>query len=64
MITSDLEATAARFGQPVDWVRFHAHGPHICVDGKNYIASCLVTDPAMESVARHYLRLSWHGSAA
>jgi hypothetical protein len=29
----------------------HDNGPHICLDGRRYIGSCLVTDPTCDYLA-------------
>lgn len=52
----DAVTAAARFGMPEQWGRYH-QGHHVCVDGRNYTAYCLVThpDPAVERVARYFM---------
>lgn len=49
---------AKRFGRSVEWATEHTVFPHKCVDGKRYLASCLVTDPDCDRVARSYLSLA------
>jgi hypothetical protein len=51
------EIVAERFGRSVEWAREHV-GPHRCVSGSLYKASCLVSDPECESVARSYMWLA------
>lgn len=53
--TQDAATAAARFGQPTEWARYHSGDHHVCLDGRQYRGSCLVTDPAMEQVARNIL---------
>jgi hypothetical protein len=50
------EQAAARFEMPAEWGRYHTRW-HICVDGRNYSGqpTCLVTDPAVERVARYFM---------
>lgn len=48
---------AERFNLPIEWARMHV-GRHVCVDGRNYIHSCLVNDPECDHLARRRLNLS------
>lgn len=57
------EAVAERFGKSIEWARDHV-GRHVCVDGKRYIYSCLVSDPDCDKVARSYMRLTEHNRTA
>lgn len=54
--SQDATTAAARFGQPIEWARYHAStAHHVCLDGRQYRGSCLVTDPEMDQVARNIL---------
>lgn len=48
------QQVAERFGLPLAWAQMH-QGRHRCVDGRNYIYSCLVTDPDCDHEARNYM---------
>ena len=41
---------ADRFGMPPEWAARHV-GEHVCVDGRRYYHSCLVSDPACHETA-------------
>jgi len=53
-VPETAEQIAQRFGMPTQWARYH-EGQHICVDGRNYIGSCLVTDPATQQTAQYFI---------
>lgn len=48
------EEAAARLGLPADFTAMH-EGHHVCIDGKHYTYSCLITDPDCDSMARSRL---------
>jgi len=54
-VSADLEATADRLDLPISEVRRHATGRHVCVDGRYYEMSCLVTDPEWHKTAVWFL---------
>lgn len=43
-----------RLGVSIEFARQH-QGPHRCVDGRRYVASCLVADPTCDRVAQAWL---------
>jgi hypothetical protein len=49
------EQCAARLGLSTAFVRLH-YRSHICVDGKGYQFSCLVSDPDFTEVAHYFMR--------
>lgn len=49
------QQVASRFSMSEQWASEHV-GPHRCVDDRRYIYSCLVSDPAMDSAARSYMK--------
>jgi len=54
-VSADLEATADWLDLPVSEIRRHAAGRHVCVDGRYYEVSCLVTDPECHKAAAWFL---------
>jgi hypothetical protein len=50
------QEAAARLGLPELFTAMH-EGDHKCVDGRRYVASCLITDPDCDSMARGYMNL-------
>jgi uncharacterized protein (UPF0212 family) len=49
-----LKDISNRLNMSADWVQVHM-GEHRCLDGRRYIDSCLVTDPACHHLARRRL---------
>lgn len=45
------EQIAERFEMPLSWAQQHI-GEHVCLDGRRYRLSCLVSDPMCEHLAR------------
>jgi hypothetical protein len=58
------EQVVARLGISIEAAREHV-GDHRCVDGRRYVGSCLVTDPACHDVAVSNLtRQAWKAGGA
>ena len=50
------EQAAKRLGLPEQFTAMH-EGRHVCIDGRHYNVSCLVTDPDCDDIARSRLGL-------
>lgn len=48
------QQAAARLGLPAEFTAMH-EGYHVCIDGRHYRYSCLITDPDCDDIARSRL---------